>query len=176
MYHTTQEGIGREDEASTGYLATVDQSNPADGGPIVGDGRLDEQILDQAFDDRQVRGLIQQADHGVGVEATVALRPGRPHRRPLAAVEHAELDAADVRGQAHQPAEGVDLADHLALGDAAHGGVATHPADGSPLHRDQDGRQTHPRRRGSRFGAGVPAPYHNDLRLRPHREYHSGKP
>ena len=62
----------------------------------------------------------------VGVFVFVRLRPRPPDGRALGAVEHAELDAGGVGGDAHQPAEGVDLADHLPLGQPADGGVAGH--------------------------------------------------
>ena len=60
----------------------------------------------------------------------VALGAGAVHGGALAAVEQAELDGGGVGEEAHGAAEGVDLADDLALGDAADGGVAGHLADG----------------------------------------------
>jgi hypothetical protein len=43
--------------------------------------------------------------------------------------EETELDAAGVGDLAHDAAEGVDLADEMALGDAADGGIAGHLRD-----------------------------------------------
>ena len=77
------------------------------------------------------------------------------HRRALAAVEHAELDAGGVDGPAHGAAEGVDLADDLPLADAADGRVAAHLADGVAVGREQGGAGAHPRGGQRGLGPGV---------------------
>ena len=53
----------------------------------------------------------------------------------------------------HRAAQGVDLADDLALGDATDRRVAAHLADGVAVHRQQGGAQAHPRRRQRRLDA-----------------------
>ena len=62
---------------------------------------------------------------------------------PAAAVEQAELDAARVREAAHRAAQRVDLADEVALGEAADRGIAGHPGDGVALQRHERGRAAH---------------------------------
>ena len=71
-----------------------------------------------------------------GVLVFVGLGAGGLDGRAFGAVEHAELDAGGVDGVAHEAAEGVDFADHLALGQAADGGIAGHAADGQGVHGD----------------------------------------
>ena len=44
-------------------------------------------------------------------------------------VKHAELDCGCIGVQCHFPAQSVDFAYHMALGDAADGGVAGHLRD-----------------------------------------------
>ena len=77
----------------------------------------------------RLRAVFQVAAEDGGVEPAVGLGARRPDGGALAAVEHAELDAGLVGDEAHEAAEGVDLADDLALADAADGGVAGHAAD-----------------------------------------------
>ena len=47
--------------------------------------------------------------HRAAVQLAVRLRARALHRRALAPVEHAEVDARLVSAQAHQPIESVDL-------------------------------------------------------------------
>ena len=63
------------------------------------------------------------------VELAVGLGARAAHRRALAAVEDAELDAGGVGGAAHQPVERVDLAHQMALAEPADGRIAGHLAD-----------------------------------------------
>ena len=51
------------------------------------------------------------------------------HRRSLAPVEHPALEEGGVGGNAHKPAQGVDLPHQMALCGAADGGIAGHVAD-----------------------------------------------
>ena len=78
--------------------------------------------------------------HRRGVEPPVGLGPRPAHRRSLAAVEHAELDAAAIGDAAHQPIERVDLAHQMALAQAADRRIAGHRADGGKPVRHQRGR------------------------------------
>ena len=87
------------------------------------------------------------------------------HRRALAAVEHAELDAGGVDGLAHHAAQGVDLADDLPLGDAADGRVAAHLGDGVAVRRQQAVPRPEPRRRQRRLDAGMAGADHEHVVL-----------
>ena len=58
---------------------------------------------------------------------------------------------------AHQPVQGVDLADQMALAQAADGRVAAHLADGLELVGEQQGARAEARRRRGGFAAGVAA-------------------
>ena len=46
------------------------------------------------------------------------------HGRPLASVQDTELDTSRIRDAAHEPVQRIDLADEVALADAANGRVA----------------------------------------------------
>ena len=95
-------------------------------------------------------------------------RPGRADRAPpaLAAVEHAELDAAGVRHAAHQAVERIDLAHQMALAEPADRRIAGHRADGGEPMRDQRGARAHARGRRRGFAAGVAAADHDDVEYR----------
>ena len=69
--------------------------------------------------------------HGGGVKLAVGLRTRTAHGRPLAAVEHAELNAGRASATAsHQAVERIDLADQMTLAEAADRRVARHRPDG----------------------------------------------
>ena len=80
--------------------------------------------------DRQVGHRFDRRLHGRGIELAVGLGARAAHRRALAAVEHAELDAAGVRHAAHEAVERVDLAHEMALSEPADRRIARHGADG----------------------------------------------
>ena len=95
--------------------------------------------------------------HRRGIELAVGLRARAAHRRALAAVEHAELDAAGVRHPAHEAVERVDLAHEMALSEPADRRIARHGADGRGPLRDHGGARAHPRGGRSGFAAGMAA-------------------
>jgi len=65
---------------------------------------LEDQVIHRLLEQGQVRLVLHHgADCGLVAHA-VSLRTGRTHRRPLAGVEDAELDAAQVRRPGHGPA------------------------------------------------------------------------
>ena len=66
------------------------------------------------------------------------------------AVEEPELDAGGVGHAAHDAVERIDLADEVALPEAANGRVAAHLADGLDLVRQQ--QRTRAQTCGSRCG------------------------
>ncbi|MGY4449064.1 hypothetical protein ACVWZR_003724 [Bradyrhizobium sp. i1.3.1] len=64
---------------------------------------------------------------------------------------------------AHQTIQRVDLADQMALAEAADGGVAGHRADRGETVRHQSGRRTHPGGSSRGFTAGMAAANHDDV-------------
>ena len=98
--------------------------------PLLHSSRqLGKEVLDRFLAEGKPGLLLANLlDIGL-VSPSIGLGPGAVHGRPLAAVEHAELDAGGVDRPAHGPAERVDLTDHLPLGHAADGRVAAHLRD-----------------------------------------------
>src|ERR1019366_5930499 len=85
----------------------------------------------------------------------VCLRATRANGGSLARVEEAKLDSRLVGRQSHLAAERVDLADQMALADAADRGVAGHLADMIEVQREHQGARTHPGRGERGFDTGV---------------------
>ena len=97
------------------------------------------------------------------IELAVGLGARAAHRRPLAAVEHAELDAGAVDGAAHDAVERVDLAHQMALAEPADRRVARHLADRRALVGQQERARAEPRRGRRRLAPGMPAADHDDV-------------
>ena len=116
---------------------------------------LDEQRIGGRLKEREIRLLLDPALHGGAIRGAVVLRPRRPDRRAFAGVEHAELDAGLVGRLGHLAAERVNLADELALREAADGGIAGHLADLVGAEGDEQRAAAHPRRRQRRLAACV---------------------
>ncbi len=113
-----EEGPGGNDHGPRPDLRAVE------GPDAAGPARPDEELRDDPLEEGQARDRLEAALHSRPVTGLVALRSRRLDGPTPAAVEEAELDARLVRQEAHQPAQGVDLAHQVALGQAAHGRVA----------------------------------------------------
>ena len=92
--------------------------------------------------------------------------PWRPHRWPLAAIQHAELQRGHVRCASHDAAERVNFADNGALGDAANGGIARHLANGLERARYQCSARPTACSSHRRLGACVTGADDEDVKVR----------
>ena len=91
MDEAAQEGAGGQDHrAGADFLARRAVTTPATR------PSLEDQILGGGGSNVEVRLLGQQRLHRLAVELAVGLGARAPHRRALAAVENAELDAGAV--------------------------------------------------------------------------------
>ena len=103
--------------------------------------------------------------HFHAIERFVALGAGRPDGGAAGGVEQAELDADGVGDLAHDAAERVDLADEMALGDAADGRVAAHLRDEVEVQGEEGGAEAHARGGHRGFAAGVAGAYDDYVEL-----------
>ena len=92
---------------------------------------LAAQVGDLLLEQPQIRLVLEQPADRAPVELAVGLGAGGAHRRPLAGIQGAELDAGLVGGERHGAAQRVDLLDQVPLADAADRGIAAHLARGS---------------------------------------------
>ena len=149
MDQAAQEGAGGQHRGAAGDFAAVGQADARH------TALADHQIVDLGLDHGQVRGLGERPLHRLGVELAVGLCTRAAHRRPLAAIEHAELDAGLVRHPGHQAVERVDLAHQMAFAEPADRRIARHRADGGEPVRDQRGSRAHAGGSGRRLAARV---------------------
>jgi hypothetical protein len=112
-----QERPRREDHGAGAELAAIQKAHAGNRAPNL-------QIVGLAFDDSEVGGRLDGVLHRAGIEGAVRLRARPSHCWTLAAIEDAELDAALIGNPTHQPIQSIDLADQMALAEAADGGVA----------------------------------------------------
>ena len=77
------------------------------------------QLVGLALDHVRLAVSRMAACIAAAIELAVGLGARSPHGRPLAPVEHAELDAGRIGDPAHQPVQRVDLADQMALAEPA---------------------------------------------------------
>ena len=157
MNQAPQEGPGGDNDGAGGKCSAIAKAYPGD--PAIGD----DQFVRLAFDNAEIDGFADRRLHGRGIQFPIGLGPWPAHGRPLAAVEHPELDATGIRHPAHQAVEGVDLADQMTLAETADGGVAGHRADGGKAVGHQRRLRAHTGGRSGGFTAGVAATNHDDV-------------
>ena len=153
-----EEGARRQHHGAAGDLPAIGEDDRRHRAGII-----QRQVEDVALDHGEAVGLADQALHGGAVELAVGLGAGAPDGRALAAVEHAELDAAAIGGKAHQPAESVDLPHQMPLADAADRRIAAHRADRIEAVGDEDRGSSGARRGARRLASGMAAADHDDV-------------
>ena len=130
---------------------------------------LDQEVVDLAFDDRQIRRLPDRLLHRRRIELAIGLGARTAHRRSFAAIEHAKLNAAGIGDPAHQAVQRIDLADQMALAEAADRRIAGHRADGRKALGDQRRARAHARGRSRGLAAGMAAADDNHIEAAVHR-------
>ena len=124
---------------------------------------FEHQVVHRLLEQPQVRLVLQPLADGRLVQHAVGLRARGTHRRALAAVEDAELDAGFVGGRGHRAAQRIDLLDQMALADAADAGVAAHLPQRLDVVRQQQRAAAHAGGSQRSFGAGVAATDHDHV-------------
>ena len=99
--------------------------------------------------------------HGEAVELFVCLGPECLDGRSLAGVQHLYLDEGPVNVLGHLTAQGIYLADQVALGWPANGGVAGHQCSIIQVHGEQEGLAAYAGCCQGCLAAGVTCPNHN---------------
>lgn len=148
-----QEGAGGDDDGTGENLATVGQFDTLDLSPFV--LLCNEELGDFGLEDAEVGFLLEDLLHADAVELFVALSAGAPDGGAAGGIEETELDADVISDFAHQSAEGIDLADEVAFGDAANGRVAGHLRNEVGIHGDDAGLKAHSGTGARGFATGV---------------------
>ncbi len=118
---------------------------------------LDDEVVRRLLKYPQIRLVFQSVTNSSFVKHAVSLRSGGSNGWPLAAVEHAKLDAALVGGHRHGPTQRIDFLDQMTLADATDGRVAAHLAEGFHIVAEQQGLHAHACRCQRSLGAGMAA-------------------
>jgi len=116
-----------------------------------------------ALENVEVRLRAQRFAHGAAVELAVALGARPLHRRTLAPIEHAEMNARGVGRARHDAVERVDLLDQMALADAADRRVAGHGAEPTDRMGHQGRARAETRARRRRLGSCMAAADHHHI-------------
>ena len=140
------------------------------GQPHRRDAALREnEVVRLALEHFESLGFADRLLHGCRIEFAVGLRARPAHRRALAAIEHAELDAAAIGHAAHQAVQRVDLAHQMAFAESSDRRIAGHRADGREPVGQERGAGAHACRGGRGFAARVAAADHDDVEILFHR-------
>src|SRR5215471_943886 len=122
-----------------------------------------EHIVSLPNNDSQVRQLPNSLLHRRGVELAIRLGSRTSHRRPLPAVEHAKLNASEIRNAAHQAVERIDLPHQMPLAETTDRGIARHRADRVKAMRNERRTGSHAGSRGGRLTSGMAAANNYDI-------------
>ena len=126
---------------------------------------LEDQSGDGALDCPEAGVLLQQRPNRSAIEAAIALRPGSPHGRTFATVQHPELDHREIGGASHDATHRVNLSDDRSFRHAAYRRIARHLPDSLERAGDQANAAAQARSRDGRFGTGMTGTDDNDVEL-----------
>ncbi len=124
---------------------------------------FDDQVVAGFSEDGQIGLVFQAPTDGLFVQHAVGLGAGGAYGRALRGIEDAELDAGFVGGGGHGATQRIDLADQMALADAADRRVAAHRPERVEIVRQQQRARTRPCRGQRSFGAGMTAADDDDI-------------
>ncbi len=149
MDQAGEESARREHYGARGELEP-DLGHDADDAVAV-----EQQIVHRLLKDLEVGLVLQPAAYGASIQNAIGLRARGAHRRSLARVEDAKLDARLVRRRGHGAAQRVDFLDEMPLADAADRRVARHLPQGLDAVGEEQGAAAQPGAGERRLGAGV---------------------
>jgi hypothetical protein len=109
---------------------------------------------------------LQGASHRGGVVRFVGVGAQGAHGGSLARAHEADVRQRAVDGDAHLPAQRVNLAHQVPLGGSADRAVAGHVRRALQVQRDDRCATAHPRRRQRRLTPRMPRPHHKYLKVR----------
>ena len=162
MHHAAQERARRQHHARREQPLTIARDDAAHPRRAVRQP-LDDEVLDGCLVDAKSWDGKNRLAHRRAVQFAVRLSARALDGRPLATVEHAEVDAALVDGAPHDAVQRIDLADEVALADPTDRRVARHLANRVDALRHEYGRRSGPCGRRGRLHARVAASDDDDV-------------
>ena len=158
MNQAAQERTGRENHASCRNISSSLRPHPG-----AYPCRIHQNVGNGLAPDLEVRLLGQEILNGRAIELAIGLGTGPPHGRPFGEIERPELDPRTIDRPTHDAVQGIDLANQVALAQAADRGVARHLTDRFDPVGQQQGPGAQARSRRCRFTAGVAATDNDDV-------------
>ena len=126
---------------------------------------LQHQIVYRLLKQPQIGLIFECGANGRLVQYTISLRTGGTHSRPLAAVENPKLDTRFIHSQCHGTTQRIQLFHQMAFANAANAGVAAHLPQSFDIVGQQQSMGAHAGCRQRRFGTGVAAAHHDNVKL-----------
>src|SRR5689334_25232969 len=103
MDSTSQEGPSSKHDRIRVVAASIHRRDTTD------DTAIHPQPSDRSLGEVQPGDPLQLCPDCPPIQPAIALRPRRPYRRPLGAIEHPELEPRAVSGATHDPAPRYDM-------------------------------------------------------------------
>lgn len=115
---------------------------PVEPNAKISDDSADLPILDHELGNLtllkvEVRLIFEDKLHPKLVGLFIALGPRSPHARTFAGIKHPHLNGGSIGVHSHFPADGINLSDHMALGQATDRGIAAHLPNGVEIHGEK---------------------------------------
>jgi hypothetical protein len=133
----------------------------------------DKQVIDLSLDHAQIALRRNEILDRPPIQRAIGLRPRATHRRSLTSVEDTKLDPGSIGCARHDPVKGIDLADEMALSQAANGGIAGHHANRPEPLGEQRRPCTIARSSACRLNAGMSSANDNDIKIAHEAAYRS---
>lgn len=166
MRQPIQKSPRRNHHGPTANLPAIPQQNPPNPTtPTRNSSRIDHQLCHFRLQNPQIRLLLQHLPHPNPILLLVALRPGRPHRRPAAGIQQPKLNPNRVSNLAHHPAQRVNLAHEVSLGNPPDRRIARHLRDEIDIHRNHRRLQSQSGARTRRLTAGMTGANYDNIIL-----------
>jgi len=166
MNEAVEERAGRENDGTRTQPAAIAKDDAFHHSILRAACRgADNQIFHAAFDHSEVCGFANSPLHSLAIKFAIRLGPRTVDSRTLGPVQEAKLNASLIRHLAHEAVERIDLADQMALAQAADGRVARHLSNGVGAVGNERRKCANARTGSGRLAAGMPAAHDDDVKI-----------
>ena len=136
------------------------------GGPDATDPAIpDNEVINGLLEDMQPGLIFQGIADGPAIQHPVGLGTRCPYRRPLAGIQHTEMDPGQISCTRHASTQGIDFPDQMTLADTPDGRVTAHLPEGVEIVGQQQSTRAKSCRGQGGLGTGMAATNHDDLEL-----------
>jgi hypothetical protein len=126
---------------------------------------VEDEIVDRLLEQPQIRLVLKARTNRLSIEHPVSLRARCSHRRSLACIQDAKLDAGCIGRSRHRTTQGIDLFHEMSLPDTPNRGIARHLTQRFEVVGQKKGAATPSRSGQGRLGTGMATPDHDYIEL-----------